>query len=142
MALAIPWEGRPAAAETGSERTSSPLHVRVWEEVAVPVAFHAAGTCLEPEVRLVDGEAEVAIPVVVRVTAEAEGCDEPPEVVLRLVLTARVPPGQAFTAVQRLQMALPLHIGAGLTAEVEDVRSLSARRLAGGTVKASAANHP
>lgn len=118
MALALPF------------LTSSPLHVQVRDEVPLPVALHAAGTCLEPEVRLVDGEAEVTIPVVLRVAAEVEGCHAPQPVELRLTLTARVSPGQPFTAVQRLQVALPFHITAEYAAVVEDVRPLDARRVA------------
>lgn len=141
MAHAITREVRLDAAETGSELTSSPLHLCVRDEVALPVAFHVAGTCLDPEVRLIDGEALVQIPVVVRVAAEVEGCDDPPATELRLTLTARVPPGQPFTAVQRLQVALPLHIAAGLKAEIETVRPLSARRVDGSIVMESEAHH-
>lgn len=141
MALALPLAETPTA-ETGSGFTSSPLHVRVRDEVALPVAFHAAGTCLEPEVRLVDGEAQVAIPMVLRVAAEVEGCDGPQPVELRLTLTARVPPGQPFTALQRLQVALPFHITVGFTAAVEDVRPLDAHRVARSVVLLSEAQHP
>lgn len=126
MALPHMWETRPTTAAIESGSTSSPLTVLVGDEVSLPVAFHVAGVCLEPDVRLVDGEALVRIPVVVRVWAEAEGGSTPPPVELHLTITAPAPPGELVTAVQRLRVVLPVQITSDVTARVADVRPLDA----------------
>lgn len=130
MARALTWEERSATDGIGSGFTSPTLHVSLRDEVALPVTFCATGTCLDPEAHIVEGGILVQIPVVLRVEADVEGCDASPMVEQRVILIARVPLGQPFTAVQWLQVALPLEITAGLTAEVEEVRPLDTRRVA------------